>query len=340
METDAQPSSVPPSIVVAASSSSTPSMPAAAAPEPRGGPTPSPLPCPAPASGPEDATSAGPADNNRTSSSSSSSSSDSESEHEPKPTIRHPKLLLKIQDLAHPGTAKFFRAVPDPGAVLAEAVDNIDRHLYCSPDGSQKPKKKFHAPPTRSVTLVLRDMDGVAYTTGSEIDNDHKEIHFSLRYIDHIRPESRLAAEIRGVLTHELVHCYQWDARRTCPGGLIEGVADWVRLCCDLGPPHWRRGTEGSWDKGYDHTAYFLQYLETRFGPGTVQAVNAKLRRHEYRGDAFWRELLGMPVEELYADYVKAVKGGEGDGKGIRIQNIGNDVLCTMCPSFCSSPFP
>ncbi len=40
-----------------------------------------------------------------------------------------------------------------------------------------------NVPPTRSVTVVLRDMGGVAYTTGTELDNDHKEIHFSLGYI-------------------------------------------------------------------------------------------------------------------------------------------------------------
>jgi hypothetical protein len=47
------------------------------------------------------------------------------------------------------------------------------------------------------------------------------------------------------VLTHELVHCYQWDAEGTCPGGLIEGVADWVRLNCDLSPPHWKKEVDG-----------------------------------------------------------------------------------------------
>lgn len=79
----------------------------------------------------------------------------------------------------------------------------------------------------------------------TDLDNDHKEIHFSLNYINSINPASRLTHEITGVLTHELVHCYQWDAHGTCPGGLIEGIADWVRLNCDLSPPHWKRETGG-----------------------------------------------------------------------------------------------
>lgn len=36
---------------------------------------------------------------------------------------------------------------------------------------------------------------------------------------------SRVRDEFRGVLTHEVVHCFQYNARGTAPGGLIEGVA-------------------------------------------------------------------------------------------------------------------
>jgi hypothetical protein len=151
------------------------------------------------------------------------------------------------------------------------------------------------------------------------------------------------------VLTHELVHCYQWDAEGTCPGGLIEGVADWVRLNCHLSPPHWKRETGGGmflpylgaafshkpsteprerssltpplsdWDRGYQHTAYFLQYLEVRFGEGTIRRLNDKLRRHKYKAESFWPELLGESVDKLYGDYVEKSKD-EDDG----------DDLCTF----------
>lgn len=154
-------------------------------------------------------------------------------------------------------------------------------------------------------------MDGVAYTTGTDLDSDHKEIHFALNYINGIQPAERLTAEITGVLTHELVHCYQWNAHGSCPGGLIEGIADWVRLRCDLSPPHWKREIGGDWDRGYQHTAYFLEYLETRFGEGTVRKVNEKLRKQNYHAKPFWTELLGRPVEQLYEDYCGAAdKGG------------------------------
>ncbi|KAM7183781.1 Peptidase of plants and bacteria domain containing protein [Rhypophila sp. PSN 637] len=212
--------------------------------------------------------------------------------------FNQPKLRLEIRDLQHPGALKFLASV-NAASLMSAAVRNVQRHLYRSPaDVSTNP------PGTRSVTVVLRDMDGVAFTTGKELDDDHKEIHLSLRYIHSVSPHSRLSDEITGVLTHELVHCYQWNARGTCPSGLIEGIADWVRLRCGLSPPHWKRETDGTWDKGYEHTAYFLDFLEQRFGPGTVRRINEKLRRNRYMGEEFWTGLLGFSIEKLWKDYV------------------------------------
>jgi hypothetical protein len=71
------------------------------------------------------------------------------------------------------------------------------------------------------ITLVFRPMPGVAHTFGSDL---FKEIHFSL---DHVQNSaSRARDEILGVLTHEVVHCFQHTGKGVhCPGGLVEGVA-------------------------------------------------------------------------------------------------------------------
>ena len=71
-----------------------------------------------------------------------------------------------------------------------------------------------------TIQLVLRPMDGVAYTTGS---HTAKEIHFACQHI--VNCEDRCADEIRGVLVHEVVHCYQYNGEGVCPGGLVEGIA-------------------------------------------------------------------------------------------------------------------
>ncbi|KAM0328009.1 hypothetical protein ACHAQA_005408 [Verticillium albo-atrum] len=215
-----------------------------------------------------------------------------------------PKLRLEIRDLNHAGATAFL-STTTASTLLQDAVTNVLKLLYSTPS-----TPTTNAPPTRSVTVILRAMPGVAYTTGSDLDSDHKEIHFSLTYIAGI-PADRRAAEITGVLAHEMVHCYQWNAHGTCPGGLIEGVADWVRLRCRLSPPHWKRETGGQWDGGYQHTAYFLDYLEGRFGDGTVRRLNEKLRTDRYQEKGFWTELLGRPVEQLWGDYADKVKDDE-----------------------------
>src|SRR5690242_8508422 len=145
--------------------------------------------------------------------------------------LRRPLLRLEFRDLSSDGSREFLRLVHASSA-LESAVDHVLRLLYTDVDRSC-------IPPTRSITLVLRDMDGVAYTTGLDLDDDHKEIHLSTKYIEYIG-ESRRKEEINGVLVHEMVHCWQHHGGNTAPGGLTEGVADWVRLKAGYAPPHWK----------------------------------------------------------------------------------------------------
>ena len=224
-----------------------------------------------------------------------------------KPTFTLPILRLEIRDLRHAGAQNFLSSVIASDA-LASSVQSVLSLLYHSPDSPTTT-----VPPTRSVTLILRSMDGVAYTTGSDLDSDHKEIHFSLDYIHNSISQEHKTDEIMGVLTHEMVHCYQYNGFGTCPSGLIEGIADWVRLNAKLSPPHWKKEASGKWDAGYQHTGYFLEYLEKRFGEGLVRRMNEKLRIVRYDEKKFWTELCGRPVEQLWSDYAEAVEKGEDE---------------------------
>lgn len=285
-------------------------------------------------------------------------------------TFPLPKLRLHIQDATHPGASRFLAAV-DASALLSRSVQTVLRLLYVSPhhhkahdddadadadeDGpSAAPESQqqhpatattttrrrparphYTPPPTRSVTLILEDMPGVAYTKGTELDGDHKEIHLSMGYVKGIRrapagPTTTItggpsgshhggdvagAYEIEGVLVHELVHCFQYNGRGECPGGLVEGVADWVRLEARLGAPHWRKGTvPDRWDQGYERTAYFLAWLEKKFGKGTVRRMNEALRVREYKQSEFWTGLFGHEVDALWKEYLRTLKKDD-DGR-------------------------
>ncbi|KAL6807824.1 plant basic secretory protein [Trichoderma sp. SZMC 28013] len=214
-----------------------------------------------------------------------------------------PAIQLQVRDLKHPGSKRFLGAV-NAADLLTTGTLNVLKLLYNTPPGPETT-----VPPTKSVTLVLEDMPGVAYTVGHNDDNNVKEIHFSLSYIAQINP-SRVTQEINGVVTHELVHCFQYNGRGAAPGGLIEGIADWVRLHCNLAPPHWKQEVKENWDAGYQHTAYFLEYLERLYGQGTVRRINEKLRVSRYVEDAFWTELFGRKVKDLFANYTKSLQHG------------------------------
>ncbi|KAJ5097218.1 hypothetical protein N7456_007939 [Penicillium angulare] len=267
--------------------------------------------------------------------------------------IARPKIRLHAQELRHPASSSFFVLIPDLASVLDEALNNIVQSLYTSPkwpspDRSMKslykdgPRFRPSMPPTRSVTVFLRDFGGVAYTRGIELDDDHKEIHLSLPYIQHCTSSKNSSPvhELHGVLTHELVHCYQHttppfagDGGRKIPGppgGLIEGIADFVRLKAGLAPPHWKKPQSAGeradkWDAGYEKTGYFLAWIEDVWaGRGAVGMVNDRLLRVGYLGEGeddgddkeeaqpgFWESLFGIGVADLWEEYGKWLDAGE-----------------------------
>ncbi|KAF2771980.1 plant basic secretory protein, partial [Teratosphaeria nubilosa] len=215
-----------------------------------------------------------------------------------------PKLRLQFEDLKHPGASVFLRSVHSASDIELQ-IQNVLNLLYLDPSAPR--------PPTRSITFVLEDMPGVAYTTGTALDDDHKEIHISLGYIALPRHAGDLArAELLGVICHELVHCFQYNACNTAPGGLIEGIADWVRLNAGLAARHWKREAEGQWDRGYQHTGYFLQWLEEKFAEGTVRRINGLLREEWDAEGVFGAVCAGRKVEGLWEEYQREVKRGEG----------------------------
>jgi hypothetical protein len=144
----------------------------------------------------------------------------------------------------------------------------------------------------QKVSLFVDDMDGVAYTSNNEI-------HLSARYVNSY--SGNLKNEITGVLYHEMTHVWQWNGNGQANGGLIEGIADYVRLKANYAPSHWVKPGQGNkWDQGYDVTARFLDYCNG-LRNGFVAELN-KLMRNGY-SDQFFVQLLGKTVDQLWKDY-------------------------------------
>nr|XP_043631018.1 uncharacterized protein LOC122602392 [Erigeron canadensis] len=142
------------------------------------------------------------------------------------------------------------------------------------------------------VSVFIDDMDGVAYASSNEI-------HVSARYIQGY--SRNVKTEITGVLYHEMAHIWQWNGNGEAPGGLIEGIADYVRLKAGYAPSHWvQPGAGDRWDQGYDVTARFLDYCNG-LRNGFVAELNKKMRGGY--NDSFFVDLLGKTVDQLWAEY-------------------------------------
>ncbi|KAG9099633.1 hypothetical protein FS749_000766 [Ceratobasidium sp. UAMH 11750] len=202
-----------------------------------------------------------------------------------------PKLDLVIEDILCPGAAQFLAAI-EPATLLRNAVAGVLLELY---DERTVPSH------VKNIRVVIKEMEGVAGTSGR---HSHKTIECNAKYIEKLGARTR--EEIMGVIRHEVVHCFQYNGQGTAPGGLIEGVADFVRLRAGLSPPHWRRDTGGRWDAGYEKTGFFLDWLEVTKGAGTVRRINLALRDTKYHEEAFWEGVLGERVTELWEQYTRS----------------------------------
>lgn len=193
------------------------------------------------------------------------------------------------------GGAKFDQVIGSTQAqsILASASQFIQNAFYVGdPPVPQKQVNK--------VTLYVDDLPSggaVAYAQGD--GTDQSAIHLSQSYVGSYSGD--VVTEIKGVLYHEMTHVWQWNGQGTADGGLIEGIADYIRLTAGLPGSTWGQPGQGTrWDEGYSVTAYFLQYCESLQG-GFVRSLNAKLATGW--DVSYFQDLLGQSVDQLWQSY-------------------------------------
>jgi hypothetical protein len=153
-----------------------------------------------------------------------------------RPSPQHRGILPKFTYPPPEANAKsvgldtFNRLFREPLVELQNASLFVLQTLYPSDAKHTYPTKTIEG----TVPLIMRDMDGVAYTensTSTSTSNGKKTFHFSSKFVFSTRYLSDLSrngelpfvVEVRGVMVHELTHTWQWTCDGT-PGGLIEGI--------------------------------------------------------------------------------------------------------------------
>lgn len=257
-----------------------------------------------------------------------------------------PKLRVHVENASHEAVAHLLSNI-NITELLEDAVRTVLKLLY--PTYKQDSCEAYHSKhvhwqEVRSITLRLLEHPGVAETSGIALDYAHKEVKLNLDYVrtvwhkfvksaaQSLSEESyapttpkgiaNFKHEVTGVVVHEFVHCYQWSGHAKkdsmqsqagrAPGGLIEGIADWVRLKAGLGAQHWKPPSQSNpidyeWNVGYERTAFFLQWLENDFGSDSVVRINAALDG-PYEEHSFWKDLFGKTIKELWLDYKTQVE--------------------------------
>lgn len=181
---------------------------------------------------------------------------------------------------------------------LEIGASNAEETLKTATDFILKIFQQQHADADRKTVHKIRlfidpEYGAVSYTSGTDI----------FIAADHIAKFSGdLRNEVAGILYQELTHVWQWTGKGEAPAGLIEGVAEFVRLKSGFVSGEWAAaGDGGRWDEGGGGlTARFLEYLEG-LGSGFVSELNRKMR-NGYREDYFV-ELMAATADELWSDY-------------------------------------
>ncbi|KAH6811571.1 hypothetical protein C2S51_025333 [Perilla frutescens var. frutescens] len=149
--------------------------------------------------------------------------------------------------------------------------------------------------PIDVVNLYVQDLhDGALGETG---DNN---VYMSALGIEHYAPGSAVF-QFTSILYHEMTHIFQWTGEGTAPGGLTEGMADYVVLKSEFAVGGYSTPGEGSrWDEGYGVTSRFLEYCDG-LKEGFTAELN-KMMRNVYK-EEYFNQLLGKSVDEVWRDY-------------------------------------
>lgn len=161
------------------------------------------------------------------------------------------------------------------------------------PQISELLKSEKFTPP-RKVTLIFKEMEGIAGTSGDSIAISAKWV--------------REHPDDQGMVIHELVHVIQAYPKYEHVW-LVEAIADYVRYFHfepkkDLGPIDVKKA---SYRDGYGTTARFLAWAEKKYDKQLVRKLNQALRQTKYE-DKLFDDYTGKSLDDLWKEFVGTLK--------------------------------
>lgn len=216
--------------------------------------------------------------------------------------FKTPVIVFNNEDTTADGKL-FADYISNPDS-LERAVDlKVCKLLY---------KKTEEIPVVTKIVLTVKNMDGVAYTSGLEIPTEKTTV-FSSKYlkstIARLKDRNKIINEIDGVITHETVHIYQHSSKNDSPdhGSVIEGIADAIRYYAGVDSIT-RRKKGGNWTGAYTITGFFIVWLQEKYDPDFLYNLNKYVGEvDEFHWNDAMLKLVNKPVQTLWDEYQAAI---------------------------------
>ncbi|WP_430815763.1 basic secretory protein-like protein [Carboxylicivirga sp. RSCT41] len=195
--------------------------------------------------------------------------------------------------------------VPEPIDLIKQVSLDVCHILYRSVD---------EVDVLEVLDYSIEDIETISAKGGNP---PHINIFFSSSYLKKkkgILSDEELIAEIVGVLYHELAHGYQYSprgaggyARGADYFGLIEGIADYVRLNAGYSSYDYRK-PGGHWNDGYKTTAFFIDWLHTKDKDFAYKLNQSAITIVPWSWDSACQDILSASVKDLWDEYQTYLK--------------------------------
>lgn len=208
--------------------------------------------------------------------------------------VTSPEVIYIRED--EKASALFDSMVTDVTAYIHEICEDVCKHLYKDPS---------EVPFFNKITFKVDNHQGVAYKNGA---SPEVTVVLSGQYMENFKNRGGdLKTEIKGVLTHEIVHIYQFDSGIDM--FIIDGIADLVRYLAGHVPLSARK-LGGNHSDSYKTTAFFYDWLreKNKDRHDFLYELNKSASKENGGNWSFekdFKEVAGGDVETLWAEYQK-----------------------------------
>ena len=241
-----------------------------------------------------------------------------------------PEVVFDNQAKGTQGSDILLRALPNIAEVMRATCLDVCRKIYA--DNNDR-RVNFN-----KLTLILDDSDGVAYKSGSPpaITIGVSGRHLANVYRNSGNSYAAVARELKGILSHEGTHGYQWEPKNaggyqggTDYYGFIEGLADYVRINTTQFEPKRFPSPGGNWTDGYTTSGFFIDWIvENKDADFAIKFNQAARDYATWSWNKACQNIVGQGVQALWNEYQASLRGSAAARTATAVSPVGNPLDC------------